>query len=168
MSILVNIIMGEHMAKEILDQTRRVYVLPADLVQRIVEFQEAEGLPSEVEAARRLLDEALNVRENHIQLLTRLLRLLKEQKSIFEVSKRVLFGHPLVSEISPGGEAVDFTVKGKYKYTIPANGEIWYFEYNADAEPTIQEIKDEKDLIVHRAYILKREFSQRKSEDHGR
>jgi hypothetical protein len=42
--------------------TRRVYILPTELVQRIHEFGYANGHPSEVAAVRALLDSALTAR----------------------------------------------------------------------------------------------------------
>lgn len=42
------------------DTSRRVYVLPVDLVRRIHEYGFANGHPSEVSAARELLEAGLS------------------------------------------------------------------------------------------------------------
>lgn len=42
--------------------TRKVWTLPAGLVERIVDYQEARLLPTEVAAARELLDTELRAR----------------------------------------------------------------------------------------------------------
>lgn len=41
---------------------RKVWLLPAELVERIIEYQEERLLPSEVAAARDLLDSGLRSR----------------------------------------------------------------------------------------------------------
>ena len=94
------------------DGQRRVYVLPNELYERIVKFQEDKGYPSEVEAVRRLLDEALKSRDDIHMIVSRFLDRLKVNKIAHEVAKDVLVGHPLVKEISFDGEAIMFRVKG--------------------------------------------------------
>ena len=51
---------------------RRVYVLPAELVERIRSFQRDERLPSETEAARQLLELALLDDRHIVMKITRL------------------------------------------------------------------------------------------------
>lgn len=101
---------------------RRVYVLPTDLVERIVAYQNDMGLPSEVEAARRLLDEALMSRDDWRAITNRFLERLKETRVMSDIAKDVLIGHPLVSQVrmEPGiikfdltsGETVEITNNG--------------------------------------------------------
>lgn len=101
---------------------RRVYVLPTELVERIVAYQQDMGLPSEVEAARRLLDEALMSRDDWRAITNRFLEKLKETRVMSDIAKDVLIGHPLVSQVrmEPGlikfdltsGETVEITNNG--------------------------------------------------------
>lgn len=45
------------------DVDRRVYVLPAEMVARVLRYQADRGLPSEVAAVRELLAEGLRLKE---------------------------------------------------------------------------------------------------------
>lgn len=79
---------------------RRVYVLPSELVQRVREYQEGNGIPSEVEAVRRLLDNALQMRDSVKSLLTKLRQKSANERDIRVLSRDVLAAHPLVRSIS--------------------------------------------------------------------
>lgn len=90
---------------------RRVYALPADLVERIVEFQKEKGYPSEVEAARRLLDDALKSRDTVDKIISRFMTRLGSLRITTEVAKDVLVGHPLIKSMSFGQDSVSFLMK---------------------------------------------------------
>jgi hypothetical protein len=109
------------------DQQRRVYVLPNDLVDRIVAYQNEIGFNSEVEAVRRLLDDALKARDTLQMLVDRFLKRLQSLKIPSEVAKEVLVGHPLISEIGFfSADAVEFYVKGRPShFKINRKGEIF-------------------------------------------
>lgn len=81
---------------ETVSTKRRVYDLPNELVERILEFQKDRGLPSEVEAARRLLDQALKSRDTRESLIGRFLSRLTPGTEPSEAAADVLVGHPLV------------------------------------------------------------------------
>ena len=49
-------------AKARVEMSRRVYVLPSDIVVEILDYQAERGLPSEVAAVRELLDRALTLK----------------------------------------------------------------------------------------------------------
>ncbi len=87
---------------------RRVYVLPNDLVDRIVDFQKSQRLSSEVEAARRLLDEALMRRDDIYTIYDRCDRMLNKNVFIPDIVRAVLVGHPLVQSVNFEGDAVNF------------------------------------------------------------
>ncbi|MGI3900311.1 MAG: hypothetical protein ACRYGP_20915 [Janthinobacterium lividum] len=78
---------------------RRVYVLPTELVERIVAYQNELGLSSEVEAARRLLDEALLSRDTVVSIVSRVVAQLKTVRSLREAAREVLASHPLITHI---------------------------------------------------------------------
>ena len=94
------------MADEKEKTQRRVYVLPSELVERITAFQTRMGLSSEVEAARRLLDEALKHREDAEQIIKNFTQKMKETKILSDIAKDVLVGHPKVSQIHFDGPSV--------------------------------------------------------------
>ncbi|MFT8948600.1 MAG: hypothetical protein ABF876_19195, partial [Acetobacter aceti] len=72
---------------------RKVYLLPKELVDRIKIYQKDAGLPSEVEAARRLLNEALQSRDNMVQILLQVRDSFKRLRNLRSVAKDVLIEH---------------------------------------------------------------------------
>jgi hypothetical protein len=104
---------------------RRVYALPQDLVDRIVEFQREKGYPSEVEAVRRLLDEALKYRDTTDKIVSRFMSRLRSMRITSEVAKDVLVAHPLISTLSFGQDHVSFAMKDRlYEVTIYDSGAV--------------------------------------------
>lgn len=101
---------------------RRVYSLPKELVDRIVTFQEEKRYPSEVEAVRKLLDEALLHRDTAHTIITRFQSRLQSLRMPSEVAKDVLVGHPLITDISFGRDSVTFNVKGAGRFRIHDTG----------------------------------------------
>jgi len=102
---------------------RRVYDLPIELVDRITAFQTDKKLPSEVEAVRRLLDEALKYRDTARMVVERFLDRLKTDGMPSSVSRDVLVGHPLVTKIEFGEmDTIGFTMKGEGDFQIRADG----------------------------------------------
>jgi hypothetical protein len=97
---------------------RRVYVLPNELVDRIVAYQQEFGIQSEVEAVRKLLDEALKSRDNWRTIARRFKERLSETKVLTDIAKDVLMGHPLVTAIRLHGDSIEFTLKGGEQITI--------------------------------------------------
>ena len=114
------------MASEKEKTQRRVYVLPTELVERIVAFQEEKNYPSEVEAVRKLLDEALLHRDTAETIIDRFKSRLEKLKMPAEVAKDVLVGHPLISDISFERDAISFTLNNLEKYRITDKGTTQY------------------------------------------
>lgn len=122
---------------------RRVYALPAEMVERIVEFQKDKGLPSEVEAVRRLLDEALQHRDNLEKIINRYVVKLSTLKIASEAAKEVLVGHPLVEKIQFDRDSITFELRDGWVTKITEKGEVtiwdqhrsqwyWHAGYNKD------------------------------------
>lgn len=102
---------------------RKIYVLPRELADRIAAFQADKNLPSEVEAVRRLLDEALLHRDSEDSLLLRFAERLKVNAIPSLVARDLLVGHPLIEEIGfPGPDAVSFKMKGFGRFQIDSKG----------------------------------------------
>lgn len=101
---------------------RRVYVLPTELVNRIVAFQEEKNYPSEVEAVRKLLDEALLHRDTAATIIQRFKSRLETLRMPAEVAKDVLVGHPLVSDITFTRDGIIFTLHDNDQYMITESG----------------------------------------------
>lgn len=107
---------------------RKVYVFPRELADRIAAFQQAKKLPSEVEAVRRLLDEALLHRDTADDLLSRFAERLKLDAMPASVSRDLLVGHPLIEEIRfPDLNRVIFKMKGFGEFSIRADGAAQHF-----------------------------------------
>ena len=103
---------------------RRVYVLPHDLVERIVEYQNEMGIASEVEAARRLLDEALMRRDDWRSIAKRFKERLTETRVLTDIAKDVLIGHPLVSKVAFKTNSVEFSLSTDENVEINKSGEV--------------------------------------------
>lgn len=125
------------MATEKEKSQRRVYVLPNELVERITGFQTEMGIQSEVEAVRRLLDNALKGRDDWRSITKRFLEKLKDTPFLTDIARDVLIGHPLVHRISTTssniifelttGETVDIG-KGGNVHATDSNNNILDFE----------------------------------------
>jgi Arc/MetJ-type ribon-helix-helix transcriptional regulator len=111
---------------------RRVYALPQEMVDRIVEFQREKGYTSEVEAVRRLLDEALKSRDNLEKIINRFLGQLGQHKSTAVAAGNVLVGHPLVKSIHFDGDAVEFVLKSEEGAFITENGMVSLRPFDRD------------------------------------
>jgi hypothetical protein len=106
------------------ENIRRVYALPAEMVERITKFQREKGLGSEVEAVRRLLDEALKSRDTLETLLNQMLAKLGQTKIITEAARDVLAGHPLVTTLKFGDAAVYFQLKDGASAEVTETGQV--------------------------------------------
>lgn len=93
---------------------RRVYELPTELVERILTYQKEKNLPSEVEAARKLLDLALKENENLLDLINQVVIKLEAGDDPVSISTRVLAGHPKVASIDFKDDCVKFTFADKH------------------------------------------------------
>ncbi|TGP24893.1 MULTISPECIES: hypothetical protein [unclassified Mesorhizobium] len=101
---------------------RRVYVLPTELVDRMVAYQQEMGLASEVETARRLLDEALKHHDTALSITRRFQDRLKETRLLADIAKDVLIGHPLLSTLRMELDRIEFTLTRGDQITVHADG----------------------------------------------
>lgn len=115
------------MTKSSDENMRRVYVLPTELVERITAFQNAKGYGSEVEAARRLLDDALRLRDTPDDIVGRFIEKLTKIRDPAEVAKEVLVGHPAISDIGFGDDEVQVWLRAFPGKSIKINeaGEVF-------------------------------------------
>ncbi|RVK59138.1 hypothetical protein CN126_14650 [Sinorhizobium meliloti] len=103
---------------------RRVYVLPTELVDRIVAYQQEMGIQSEVEAVRRLLDEALMTRDDWRSITRRFKEKLAETRVLSDIAKDVLVGHPLVNFVGFESNLVRFNLSTGETVEITSRGEV--------------------------------------------
>jgi len=89
---------------------RRIYMLPESMVNRIVKYQRKAGLPSEVEAARRLIESALKYDDTVETLIETLNLRYQEIRDIRQLIKECLADHPLVRSIEIDGDSFVFSL----------------------------------------------------------
>jgi hypothetical protein len=90
---------------------RKVWLLPTELSDRLKAFQASQGIASEVEAARRLLDSALQMRDAVPDILRKLIDRYAEEKDIRVLSRDVLINHTLVTSVNFDDDGVWFQFK---------------------------------------------------------
>lgn len=105
------------------DTKRCVYQLPGGLHDRVVAFQERMGLPTEVEAVRRLLDQALQHKDTCRDIAKRFQAEILSGSTLRRAAQSVLAGHPLVQSIEFGEHDLKFTLTTREAATVRANGE---------------------------------------------
>jgi hypothetical protein len=90
---------------------RKVWLLPTELSERIKAFQSSQGITSEVEAARRLLDAALQLRDTVPDILRKLTDRYAEEKDLRVLARDVMVGHTLVTSVNFDDDGVWFQFK---------------------------------------------------------
>jgi len=104
---------------------RRVYMLPAGLLERLRAYQVSQGITSEAEAARRLLDTALQMRDTVADILNTLETRFVEEKDLRVLASEVLAKHFLVSEVSFKESDVSFKLRNGERGQITASGSLY-------------------------------------------
>lgn len=88
---------------------RRVYVLPTEQLERIRAYQADNGISSEVEAVRRLLDVSLQLRDTVPDLLRKLKSRFSDERDLRVLARDILALHPLVINVRFDDRAVSFS-----------------------------------------------------------
>lgn len=91
---------------------RRVYVLPKELLDRLRAYMTRNGIAAEVEAVRRLLDTALQMRDSTTDILATLKAKFAEEKDLRLLARDVLAAHVLVREVHYEDDAIAFCLSG--------------------------------------------------------
>ena len=114
---------------------RRVYNLPADLLERLRAYQTSQGITSEAEAARRLLDLALQMRDTVMDILNTLEAKFAEEKDLRVLASEIVMKHALVETVTvkegeiifqlTNGERGRITHAGIMFYSNTAFGDDW-------------------------------------------
>ncbi|GBQ07568.1 hypothetical protein AA11826_2243 [Komagataeibacter oboediens DSM 11826] len=118
---------------------RRVHVLPVELLERIRTYQNDNNIPSEVEAVRRLLSEALQARDTIDDIMKQVRAYFRQDRDLRTMAKEVLSGHILVNRIVINDTDVEFGLRngdaGSIKNdgsmrtgTVQDDGHIWLKE----------------------------------------
>ncbi|MDR3533409.1 MAG: hypothetical protein P4L90_22985 [Rhodopila sp.] len=104
---------------------RKVWLLPAELSERIRAYQTSQGIASEVEAARRLLDSALQLRDTVPDILRKLIDRYMEEKDIRVLARDVLINHTLVTSVNFDDDGVWFQFKDDSMGKIDKGGKAF-------------------------------------------
>jgi hypothetical protein len=113
---------------------RRVYVLPAELIERIRAYQSDNGLSSEVEAVRRLLDIALQLRDTSVDLLARLRSKFETEKDLRMLVRDNLAAHALVRTVTFEDGAIEFSLNNGDRGRMEKSGETYIIDGNGDLQ----------------------------------
>lgn len=104
---------------------RRVYVLPTDLVERIVEIQKDQGFSSEVDVVRWLLEDAVWRHDTADTILARYRERIISGYSAIDAAKECLIGHPKISNFSIGhGAGISIEIQNYGKFALDMQGRV--------------------------------------------
>lgn len=103
---------------------RKVFMLPDDLVERIAAYQHKLGIPSEVEAVRRLLDDGLKYRDDWWSLANRFRRHLAESRSLREAARDTLVDHPMITSMGFSNDSLEYTMSTGEQVQALADGSM--------------------------------------------
>jgi hypothetical protein len=123
---------------------RKIYVLPAEQVERIKHYQNETGISSEVEAVRRLLDIALEMRDSVESLLTKLQSRFAVEKDLRVLARDILAGHSRVRSITYPDDGLEFTLGADERGKIDKRGRIYIGGPGWDSWDEIKPYKDQK------------------------
>lgn len=91
---------------------RKVYLLSKELMDRINAYRIDQGIASEVETARRLLERALDALDTPTSIMARLKKEHAMTHNLRETAQRVLATHILVTTIEFSEKEISFCVVG--------------------------------------------------------
>lgn len=103
---------------------RRIHVLPVELLDRIRAYQAENNIPSEVEAVRRLLSEALQARDSIDDIMKQVRAYFRQDRDLRAMAKEVLSGHILVSRIDIEDNEVRFGMRNGDAGSIKRDGSM--------------------------------------------
>jgi hypothetical protein len=104
---------------------RRVYNLPADLLERLRAFQTENGITSEVEAVRRLLDSALQMRDTIENILDSLKARFADERDLRVLASDVLIKHALINSVQIGEGELTFSLSTGERGRMVNNGALY-------------------------------------------
>ncbi|RWQ54346.1 hypothetical protein [Mesorhizobium sp.] len=103
---------------------RKVFMLPTELVERVAAYQARTGLSSEVEAVRRLLSDALRMRDDWRSITDQVVDRMKRSEPLVDAAKDVVVGHPAVATVSFEPRQVVFQMLTGETLQISESGDV--------------------------------------------
>ena len=123
------------MAKE--DTERRIHVLPKELLHRVRAYQNANAIPSEVEAIRRLLNEALQMRDTVEDILQQLHAKWLEEKDLRVLNRDILSTHALIQTVHVTDRLLSFSLRNSDAGGIDRDGHLQKGYASDDGVPNL-------------------------------
>ena len=112
------------MPSEKVGAQRKVFMLETELVDRVLAYQEKNGLQSEVEAVRQLLNDALRLQDEWWSICDQVVERMKRPESLINAAKDIVLGHPKVSNVAFELDRITFkTITGEH-VEILLSGEV--------------------------------------------
>jgi hypothetical protein len=131
---------------------RKVFLLPSELVVRLRNYQVQSGIASEVEAVRRLLDTALQMRDDVETILDKLEARFESEKDLRVLATEILTRHPLIKSVSFGEADCAFELKDEFWGRITWKGDLFvrYPDSSYDDWTSYKHIKKQRLLNAPR------------------
>lgn len=110
------------------DKTLLEQLLPPALIWRISRYKENHSLPSNEEAAKRLLKIALDERESTKDILDKLHESYQRERDLRILAREVIASHAAVLNINYGPDYVWFNTNNRESGAIDKKGNLYYSE----------------------------------------
>ena len=104
---------------------RRVYHLTPDILERLRAYQADNKIPSEVEAVRRLLNVALEMRDTVESILRQLQTRFAEEGDLRVLGSEILARHSLVTKLEFDDDSVWFRMRAGRQGKIDSRGNLY-------------------------------------------
>lgn len=104
---------------------RRVYVLPGDQLKGIRAYQAECGIASEVEAVRRLLNSALQMRDTVKDVMNKLQLRFIQDRDLRIMAKEILIGHIQIKSVEIEDNYLVFSMRNSERGKIDKDGKTW-------------------------------------------
>lgn len=114
------------------DKTLVEQLLPPAMVWRVNRFRKSQNLPSNEEAAKRLIKFALDERESTKDILEKLHEAFDSEKDLRLLAKDVIASHGAMTNIKYGKDYVWFVTNSNESGAIDRKGKLYFSEDGRD------------------------------------
>lgn len=118
--------------KQAPDRTALEQLFPPQLIWRISRFKDNAGLPSNEEAAKRLVKSALDERESTKDILDKISQLFKTERDLRVISRQVIAPHAAVENIRYGKDYVWFLTRSGESGGVDKKGKLYFSDDGND------------------------------------
>lgn len=127
-------------------------LLPPEMVWRVSRYSIVSGLPSDEEAAKRLIKFALEEKESTQDILEKLYESFETEKDLRLLTKDIIASHNATTNIKYGKDYVWFETKSGESGAIDSRGKLYFSEHGNEWDEnmnyyTPQSLQDIRDSI---------------------